>query len=73
MVTSGFSVTRVTIPCVVRVMGVYGGDYGLATVWSFEEQMDKVTLWWRLNWTHVLVRRVVDGMLQVAENNVFDV
>ena len=40
---------------------------------EFEEQMDKVTLWWRLNWTHVLVRRVVDGMLQVAENNVFDV
>ena len=35
--------------------------------------MEQVTLGWRLDWTHALVIRVVGGMLQVAEDDGFDV
>lgn len=72
MVKSCFSVTGVTIPFVVRVQGVYGRDDGLETVWRFVEKLEKVTLWWGLYWTHTLVMRVVDGILQVAEDDGFD-
>lgn len=40
-----------------------GEDDELKIVRWFEEQMEKITLWWGLDWTHAVVCRVVDGML----------
>ena len=62
-----------TVPCVVGVVGMDRGDDGLEVMWGVKEKLKDVPGWGWLWWADAVGGGIVDGVLEVAEDDGGDV
>ena len=62
-----------TVPCVVWAIGMDSGDDGMEVVWGVKEKVKDVPGWRLLWWADAVGGCIIDGALEIAEDDGGDV